>query len=258
MLKYCSLYSGSSGNSFFIQSDTTNLLIDVGVSSKKIVSALSTFNIDINNIDGILITHEHIDHTKGLTIISKKYNIPIYVNKKTWETIKSTSNSICDDNVNFFNILEEFKLGDFKIFPFPIPHDAVNPCGFNIYYKNQKISIATDIGFVSQELLNHLKNSTSILLESNYDSEILKYSSYPYSLKKRISGNTGHLSNENAGKAISTLYNFGLRNALLIHLSKENNFPELAYKTVYNEITNCNDFNLDIAPRDKPSKMFKI
>lgn len=257
MLKYCSLYSGSSGNSFFIQSDNTNLLVDAGVSSKKIISALSKFNIDINKIDAILVTHEHSDHTKGLPILSHKYSIPIFINRKTWAALDSASNKISTQNINFFNMLEFFEIGDFKIFPFPIPHDAADPCGFNIFYNNQKISIATDIGHVSENLLNHLKNSTSIFLEANYDPEILKYSSYPYLLKKRISGDNGHLSNEMAGKTIYNLYNSGLRNAILIHLSKENNFPELAYKTVYNEIANCQGFNLEVAPRDNPSKMFE-
>ena len=111
---------------------------------------------------------------------------------------------------------------------------------------------------MSEELLNHLKNSNSILLESNYDPEILKYSSYPYILKQRISGDNGHLSNLMAGKTLANLYNSGLKNALLVHLSKESNFPELAYETVYNEISNCKDFSLHVAPRDNPSKLFEV
>ena len=258
MLKYCSLYSGSSGNCFFIQSDNTKLLIDAGVSTKKIVSALSEFDVAVDTINAILITHEHSDHTKGLVNLSNKYDIPVYANKKTWEALSNLSNKIAAQNIKFFNTLENFKIGDFTIFPFPIPHDAVNPCGFNIYFNNKKISVATDIGHISSELLNHLKNSVSIFLEANYDPEILKYSSYPYMLKKRISGNDGHLSNEDAGKTLASLYNSGLKNAIIIHLSKENNFPELAYKTIYNEIKNCNDFVLEVAPRNNPSKMFNV
>jgi len=111
---------------------------------------------------------------------------------------------------------------------------------------------------MSEELLSHLKNSTSILLESNYDPEILKYSSYPYLLKQRISGDNGHLSNLMAGKTLANLYNSGLKDALLVHLSKENNFPELAYETVYSEISSCKDFALNVAPRDNPSKLFEV
>lgn len=130
--------------------------------------------------------------------------------------------------------------------------------GFNIYYNNKKISIATDIGHVSDGLIKYLQNSNSILLESNYDPEILKYSRYPYLLKQRISSNTGHLSNAMAGKVLANLYNSGLKNALLIHLSKENNFPELAYETVHNEILHCQGMSLDVAPRDTPSKFFEV
>ena len=155
-------------------------------------------------------------------------------------------------------MLESFKVGDFEIFPFSTPHDAADPCGFNIYYNNKKISIATDIGHVSEKLIGYLQNSNSILLESNYDPEILKYSHYPYLLKQRISGDTGHLSNAMAGKVLANLYNSGLKNALLIHLSKENNFPELAYETVHNEILNCKGITLDVAPMDNPSKFFEV
>ena len=190
--------------------------------------------------------------------MSNKYNIPIYANKKTWDALDNISIKILEENKKYFNISENFEIGDFKIFPFSIPHDAADPCGFNIYYNNKKISIATDIGHMSEELLNHLKNSTSILLESNYDPEILKYSSYPYLLKQRISGDNGHLSNLMAGKTLANLYNSGLKDALLVHLSKESNFPELAYKTVYNEISSCKDFSLNVAPRDNPSKLFEV
>ena len=145
-----------------------------------------------------------------------------------------------------------------KFFLFQLHMMLQNHVGFNIYNCNKKISIATDVGHISEEILGHLKNSSSILLEANYDPEILKCSRYPYILKQRISSNNGHLSNASAGKAIANLYDFGLKNALLIHLSKENNFPELAYETVISELTNCKNINLDIAPRDNPSKLFEV
>ncbi len=258
MFKYCSLYSGSSGNCFFIKSDNTNILIDAGVSAKKIVTALSNFNTNINKIDAILVTHEHIDHTKSLATLSNNYNIPVYANEKTWQFLDTTNIKVDEKNKNIFYISKQFTIGDFCVVAFPIPHDAVDPCGFNICYNGKKVTVATDIGHISSALLNNLKNSVSILLESNYDPEILKYSSYPYLLKSRISGNSGHLSNESAGKTLASLYKYGLKNAILVHLSKENNFPELAYKTVYNEISNCENFLLEVAPRDNPSKMLEI
>ncbi len=258
MFKYCSLYSGSSGNCFFVQSDTTNLIIDAGVSLKKIISGLDEIHINGKNINAILVTHDHSDHTKSIAALSNKYNIPVFANKRTWEAISNIANKIPDNNKKTFNISEAFSIGDIKILPFSIPHDAADPCGFNLYNSNKKISIATDIGYVSEELLNHLKNSSCILLESNYDPEILKCSSYPYILKQRIASKTGHLSNISAAKTLVNLYNFGLQKALLIHLSKENNFPELAYETIKNETLNCTNLSIDIAPRDKPTKLFEV
>ncbi len=257
MLQYCSLYSGSTGNSFLVKTENTNILIDVGVSLKKLNDALNTFNIDIKSINAILITHEHIDHTKSLSTLSQKYNIPIYITQKTWNAI-SSKEKINLNNIIFFNIDKEFYVKNLKIFPFKTNHDAADPCGFNIYNNNKKISIATDLGHIDNSLLNHLKNSSAILLESNYDPDILKCSNYPYILKRRIAGNSGHLSNIEAGKTLSYLSNYGLNNALLIHLSKENNFPDLAYQTVLQEIPKNKNIDLNIAPRSNPSNLFNV
>lgn len=143
-------------------------------------------------------------------------------------------------------------------FRFPFLMMLLILAGFNIYNSNKKISIATDLGHISKDLLDYLKNSSSVLLEANYDTEILKYSSYPYILKQRILSNIGHLSNNLAGQALSSLYNSGLEKALLVHLSKENNFPELAYETVITEFTNKKNICVDVAPRDKPSLLFEV
>lgn len=232
MFKFCSLYSGSTGNSLFIETNNTRVLVDTGESCKKIVEALSNIDISINSINAILVTHEHIDHVKGLGTISKKFNIPVYANRETWDAMPLQKDKIDSKNICTFNLKEPFEIGDLKINPFSIPHDAANPCGFNIYHNNNKISIATDLGHINLEILNSLENSSFILLESNYDPNILKCSPYPYHLKQRISGPNGHLSNDVAGKTISYLINTGLKQVMLGHLSKENNFPELAYKTV--------------------------
>ena len=216
------------------------------------------FNILGEDINAILVTHEHIDHTKSLSTLSNKYNIPVYANKKTWKSLNNVTQKISQENIKFFDMLHFFSIGDLKIFPFPVPHDAADPVGFNIYNCDTKISIATDLGHISEDTLNYLKNSSSVLLESNYDPEVLKYSSYPYHLKQRISGNIGHLSNISAGKALSILYNSGLQRALLVHLSNENNFPELAYETVINELSHCQNIDISVAPRNNPSKLFEI
>jgi len=188
MLKTCTLYSGSSGNSIYVESKNTKILIDVGVSCKKILEALEQIKVNILDINAILITHEHIDHTKALNLLSSKFNIPVYCNKLTWDALKLT----CPVQKNTFTNNEFFEIGDLKIFPFSTSHDAADPCGFNIYNQNSKITIATDIGCVSSNLLKNLENSSLLFVESNYDPEVLKMSSYPYKLKQRIASNIGH------------------------------------------------------------------
>lgn len=260
MLKCCSLYSGSSGNSFLVQTNHTKVLIDAGVSCKKIETALSNLDISPNEIEAILITHEHVDHTKGLGILSSKYNIPIYANEKTWNNINC--NKILDTNKKIFVNNKNFDISDLKILPFPTPHDAASPCGFNIYNNSKKVSIATDLGNITDDVFKNLENSSLVFLESNYDLNILKYSPYPYRLKQRIASSIGHLENCIAGKTISRLIDSGLKNAILIHLSKENNFPELAYKTVWEELKKDNfsekDIDIKVAPRDNPSEIIQV
>ncbi len=256
MFNICSLYSGSSGNSLFVESENTKLLVDAGISSKKIEEALANLEIDPTSIDGILITHEHSDHVQGLGTFAKKFNLPVFVNEKTLDAMPKQKEKISEKNIKLFNINEKFEIGDLKVKPFSIPHDAANPCGFNIFKDDKKISIATDIGHMTNGILKNLEDSIFIMLESNYDPEVLKYSKYPYQLKTRIAGPDGHLSNELAGKTISYLLNSGLKQAVLGHLSKQSNFPELAYKTVIDEIM-CtkydeNSLKLSVASRDIP------
>ena len=263
MLKCCSLYSGSSGNSFFVQSEKVNILIDAGVSCKKIETALDKkFNLSLNNINAIFITHEHVDHTKGLNLIASKYNIPVYASNGTLQALGSKISKIPVENINVFALNKSFTYEDLRIYPFSTPHDAAEPCGFNIYCGKSKISIATDIGYIDENVLNNLKQSSFIMLESNYEPNLLKLSSYPYLLKQRISSNSGHLSNIAAGEAIVKLIDSGLKDALLVHLSKQNNMPEIAYQTVVEGLKKHNhtidNVNLHIAPRDNPSQIFLI
>lgn len=262
MLNFCSLYSGSTGNCLLVSSEDTNILIDAGVSQKKIIEGLESINKDINKIDAILVTHEHSDHIMSIGGLSKKYNIPVYSNNETLHAMTSQIDKIDENNRKIFNIGDKFNIGSLEIKPFATPHDAANPCGFNIMKDNKKISIATDIGHIDDDLINNLKNSSFIMLESNYDPEILRLCHYPYRLKQRISGLNGHLSNSSAGKAISTLIPSGLYKVMLGHLSKENNFPELAYQTVVEELeknnVDLNEIRVSVANRYNPSKVIKI
>ena len=262
MLNFCSLYSGSSGNSFLIGTENTNILVDAGVSSKKIEQALNSLNVDPCSISGILVTHEHSDHVQGLGTFSKKFDIPVYVNFETLDAMPKQKEKLNIKNINLFQVGNTFYINDLKIASFSIPHDAANPCGFNIYKNNKKISIATDIGHMTNSILENLEKSSFIMLESNYDPEVLKCSPYPYYLKTRIAGPNGHLPNEMAGKTISHLLKYGLEGAMLGHLSKESNFPDLAYKTVVDELIsnnyNENSLSLNVASRDCPSKLIKL
>lgn len=262
MFEFCSLYSGSSGNSLFVQTENTKILIDAGESAKKITEALSSINVNPNDLDAILVTHEHVDHVKGLGTLSKKYNIPVYANQKTWEAMPEQNAKIIENNKKHFNPLENFEIGDIKIHPFQIPHDAANPCGFNLFHGNHKMSIATDIGHMTSDVIHTLEDSSFLLLESNYDPNILKYSKYPYPLKERIAGPNGHLANSDAGKTVSYLLNSGLKQVMLGHLSKENNFPELAYKTVVEQLMENkydeNNVSINIASRFNPSSIINL
>ena len=262
MIKFCSLYSGSSGNSLFIETENTKILVDAGESAKKITEALSLINVDIKSIDAILVTHEHQDHIKGLGTLSKKYHIPVYANSKTWDAMPEQAAKVAVENQQKFNENEYFEIKDIKIFPFSTPHDAASPCGFNVFNGSQKISIATDLGHTSSELIHRLEDSSFLLLEANYDPNILKCSSYPYLLKKRIAGPNGHLANQDASKIISYLSHNGLSNVMLGHLSKENNFPELAYKTVIDQLIDDqltpSNIHISVAKRQGPSNIITI
>ena len=262
MLNFCSLYSGSSGNSLFVETQNTKLLVDAGVSCKKIENALQDIKVDPSSIDGILITHEHTDHVQGLGTLSRKFDLPVFVNQETLDAMPKQKDKIPDKNIKTFKISDKFEIGDLLIDPFSIPHDAANPCGFNISNDEKNISIATDIGHMTKEILKVLEPSDFVLLESNYDPEVLKCSPYPYILKSRIAGPNGHLPNELAGKTIAYLLKCNLKTAMLGHLSKESNFPELAYKTVLDEVIagNCKEdsLNLSVASRDIPGKLIKI
>ena len=262
MLNFCSLYSGSSGNSLFVETNNTRILIDAGMSCKKIEEGLQSIEVDPSSINAILVTHEHADHVKGLGTLSKKFDIPVFSTKETFDAMPVQTEKLSDKNIKFFKPSEKFSINDLEILPFSIPHDAANPCGFNILSDSQnQISIATDIGHMTKSIVDKLESSKFILLESNYDTEVLRCCSYPYKLKTRIASEFGHLSNTIAGKTISYLLKNGnIKTAMLGHLSKESNFPELAYQTVINEIisNNTNNINLSVASRDCPSKLINL
>lgn len=259
MIKFCNLYSSSSGNSTYIESDSTKILIDAGVSCQKISKALESIGVELDEINAILITHEHVDHTKGITTITKKYNTPIYATEKTWSQMNTLN--VAENCKYYFSPNENFSIGDLLVHPFSIPHDAIDPCGFSILCGNKKVTVATDIGHIEERLVTEMSGSDILLIESNYDNDTLLCGSYPYFLKKRISSDIGHLSNESTSKLVRTLYESGVTKFVLGHLSKENNFPELAYQTVLNELNAANlnkPFELSIAARDSIDEVTEL
>ena len=263
MIKFCTLFSGSSGNCIFISTDKSKILVDAGMSLKKITEALETMGENPCELDAVLISHEHIDHIRGAGILSRKLNIPIYANSNTWNAMKSAIGNIKDENIKCFDTEEGFEIKDIFIKPFSIPHDAVEPVGFNFFACEKKVTVATDIGHVTTGLINALDESDFVLLEANHDREMVKVSSYPWNLKQRILGDDGHLSNEMAGKVVAHLAEKGTKMFMLGHLSKENNFPELAFQTVSNELAKKKikagtDVFLEVALRDRASSMVTL
>ena len=263
MLKYCSIGSGSSGNCHLIEYKDTGILVDAGLSGKRITTGLQDANIDIEKIKGIFITHEHSDHIKGAGIISRKYDIPIFANLKTWYSMKDKLGNIEDKNMKVFENDKAYSLGDIIMRPFSIPHDSSDAVGYNFYAENEKISIATDIGEITDNIRKNLYKSKLVVLESNYDPSMLMMGSYPYSLKKRVMSEIGHLSNEDAANFCIDLINNGTERILLAHLSKENNFPELAYETAKSILTQNNmivgqDVKLDVLLREEVSDIYKL
>ena len=258
--------SGSSGNCTFVGTDTTSLLVDAGVSKKKIEEGLNKIDLSLKNVDGILITHEHIDHVRAIGVISRNQGIPLYATPQTCCEI-STMSSLGDFDRSLLNPIkvdELFNIGDISIEAHSIWHDAVDPVCYSLYGDNKKVSIATDMGDYDDYLVEALKDSDGILVEANHDIRMLECGSYPYTLKQRILGKRGHLSNEAGGRLLRSLLNEHVKAAFIGHLSKENNYPELAYETVKLEIADnpytkdVRDFNLCVADRDIPGALITL
>lgn len=247
MAEFCSLYSGSQGNVLFVRDRDTRILIDAGMSTKKIVTALNEIGEDASKLDAILISHEHSDHIQGVKVFFKKYGIPVYANERTWEKIEEFTQGVIPDNEKkYFCTNEEFKIKNITVHPFAISHDAVDPVGFNFFIEDKKITTATDLGYISKEIVTALDDSDFIFLESNHDKNMLKMGLYPWHLKRRIAGREGHLSNDVASRAVAYFASRGTDKFMLGHLSQNNNFPELVYQSVKNELEAKGIFMTDV------------
>ena len=262
-MNLCSIASGSSGNCIYTGTDNTGILIDAGISAKRIEQGLASVDRNIKEIKGIFVSHEHSDHIKGLGVLARKHQIPIYGTKGTIEAIKQASGlgAIDPDLYHVIRAEEEVRIDDLLIKPFRISHDAAEPVAYRMECGSKSAAIATDLGIYDQEIVDKLQNLDVLLLESNHDIHMLQVGGYPYHLKQRILGNRGHLSNEAAGHLLCDVLHDDIKHIFLGHLSKENNYPDLAYESVKVEISlgDCpykgSDFPITVASRDKMSEI---
>jgi len=261
-MRFIPLFSGSSGNALLVEAGTARVLIDAGLPAKTVEQALLCAGIPPQTLTALLITHEHSDHIKGVGPLARKYDLPVYANAPTWEAMEGKLGKLDPANMRTFVSGQDFFHNGVNILPFKTPHDSAESVGFAFTYKGLRICSATDIGHVDHALLDILEGSRLLFLESNHDVDMLKVGPYPYLLKRRILSDNGHLSNENAGKAIAKLYRRGVKNVILGHLSRENNYEELALTTV-KSVLQMEDIpedamHITVAHRDRPTGIFTI
>lgn len=265
-MRMCSIASGSSGNCIYIGTDTTHLLVDTGISRKRVEDGLKALELSLQDIDGILITHEHADHVSGLGVLVRKREIPIYATKGTIAKIREMK-SLGDIPGELFREVKEDEnliIKDMTAVPMHISHDAAQPVAYRFRHDKKRAGIITDLGVYNDYTIECLKGMDAVLLEANHDVRMLETGPYPYYLKQRILGERGHLSNELSGRFLSRILHDNLKAVVLGHLSKENNMAELAYETVRVEITMAdnefkgNDFPISVAKRSEVSEVIHI
>ena len=248
-----------------VRTDDTVLLVDCGIAGKRIKESLKLCESDITEVNGILVTHEHIDHVKSIRMMGKQaVNARVFGTKGT---LLHEKEKLPEDRSIAIKQSDEFVIGDIKVRSFALSHDAAEPCGFSFEAGGKKLSIVTDTGIITSEIFDSVKNSNALILEANHEVNILRMGPYPFTLQQRILGDFGHLSNDCAGGTLCELLKaFDQNNmpqVMLAHLSKENNTPEQAYITVKNELFEANyyvdrDLSLNVAPRSEPTQIFKV
>ncbi|MCK8816681.1 MBL fold metallo-hydrolase [Natroniella sulfidigena] len=256
------LASGSSGNAIYVESEEKKLLIDAGLSGKKINKRLQKINLSVGELDGILLTHEHTDHIQGAGVLARRCKIPLYATAGTWQIaadklgkLKSQQKCVVDTTA--------FSLGDCQIKPFSISHDAEEPVGYTITSGGAKMAVATDLGEMTEQVRAEISDSDLVILEANHDLEMLKIGPYPWSLKKRVMGVKGHLSNDDAGAEVVKLAKNSVSRILLAHLSKNNNVPELAFLTIKNMLVEAGiklneDIKLDFTYQEQVTPLYQL
>lgn len=256
LARLCPLFSGSSGNSIYIGSGGTGILIDVGRSAKQLEKAIKQCEIDLFSIKAIFVTHEHSDHIRGLRVFASRYGIDVYSSKGTLEALESKGGILCDKFCAKIIPKEGIYINDIFIKSFSTSHDSKESVGYIINTGDErKITIATDIGYISDEVRDAINGCDLLFIESNHDVNMLKSGPYPYYLKRRILSDKGHLSNEACSKELPKFAKNGTTRFILAHLSGENNIPELAYQTALNSFMTAGliegiDFELSVAPKE--------
>ena len=231
-LNFCSLSSGSSGNCYYLGNDSHGILIDAGISAAKIREFLKKIGVSMQTIMGVLITHNHIDHIRGLEVLIRKNNIPAFTTHKIWKSILSPKRNISRDCIREIPLLQKFHLAGFEIEAFPVCHDAPETIGFHICTGEKKITIATDLGHICQTAAPYIKAASFLVLESNYDEKMLINGNYPHFLKARIQSEHGHLGNHQTSAFLADNISDNLTNICLAHLSKNNNTPEIVLQNL--------------------------
>ena len=246
------LYSGSSGNVIYIKTPDAEILIDAGVSARAVEKNLNAVGSSLSNINAIFVTHEHTDHTKGLEVISKKHHIPTHMVTDCARVLIHDPQSSLLNDLYLHPSVFSVKLGKTTVTSFPTPHDSAASVGYTVTYKREKLGVATDIGHITSEIENALGGADAVILESNHDVDMLMMGPYPYSLKRRVLSDHGHLSNEDCADFAATLAKKGTKHFILAHLSKENNFPPTANIVTREALVSFKDIRLAVASPDTP------
>ena len=266
MIELCSIASGSSGNCICVGSDNTHVLIDAGISGKRIENGLNEVDMKTSEMQGILVTHEHMDHIAGLGVLARRYGIPIFATEKTVQAILN-SKSVGKIDEDLFQVVQpgkRFSIGELIIHPISISHDAADPVAYKVINEDKSLAVVTDLGTYNQAIVDELQGLDALLLEANHDINMLQMGTYPYPLKQRILGDRGHLSNERSGQLLSELLHDDFGTVLLGHLSKENNYEKLAYEAVRLEVTmgdnpyKAEDFPIYVAKRDGVTPIVRV
>ncbi len=229
-LKFCALASGSKGNALYVSDGSTSILVDAGLSGVEIERRMAEMEIDPASISAIVVSHEHTDHIRGVGVLCRRYGCTAYFTQDTWKASSKAVGKI--EKRKYFTPGHAFTLGKLSIHPFSLSHDAVNPTGFTVSGSQGKIGIATDLGIATAMVRNHLQDCNILLIEANHDVQMLLDGPYPWHLKQRIKGRSGHLSNDSTYELLGELLHEGLTHVILGHLSETNNLPQIALDTV--------------------------